>query len=101
MQVDPEAEAALPLLEVKLELEGTDIKWAPLLEDPAGVRGMLESWLADMQGVGSLVQQLYTGEGAQHRRRGAFLGSHTGQAVHCLTRTPQETTAQRLPRTQP
>ena len=85
---------------MKLELEGADISWAPLLEDPAGVRGMLEGWLADMQGIGSLVQQLQTGEGAL-LSIAQWSSSQACYCADCSACMPQETTAQRLPRTQP
>ena len=44
--MDPDAEGGAPLLEVRLELEDAEIRWAPAL-DEAGVRGMLRAWLAE------------------------------------------------------
>lgn len=62
--MEPQAEHA-PLLEVKLELFESEIRWVPEVSagTDSGVHAMLDSWIVAFQSVGSLVSRLDADEG--------------------------------------
>lgn len=68
LQVEPQSgqeEVYVPVLDVKLELLGSDIRWVPELDVGAksGVHSMLDDWLHAFCGVGCLVSRFDADEG--------------------------------------
>lgn len=65
----------LPLLEVQLELAGSDVAWAPEVGEAAtgasSARSLVLGWVKSFFAVGTLVQRLGADQGGRRLGQGA------------------------------